>query len=616
MVNRERDKVMKNKLLIAVLLCFGFAGGFLLAKMYPFRFSRPNDLSRQQSDEINKKIGTLFSELSLEESMVLLSQRDVEQLKKDIFFLLSQTSTSSSDNKIVFYRMSAIERLVKEFPVAAMELFEEPLFLNSRKEIQAFYAGTAFSSLAKYHPDLFIQYYPELLKKSLKKGITGFVLHADISFHGFMGTLLKENPSLAYQMLTDGSLDEIIKLREKIASVQGGFVAFKKQMDTYRLTAASKMGVSEGEFWTAELDKSKNKEEREGKIALMIKQFSEGNPMDAISWAKTNLKENDQKVFFKKLLKQMSGSDQPWQVMWNVAVASGLNTLSSQDLSPIFQQAAKQDAVSAINVIDVTLKGKKREDALAALLSGFNEIKTPQEMLPMIERLQDGSCKDQVLPEFFKKYYASSPDEALAWAKEKNDIGLLSRAVDMEMKKDSNSGIALAASVLSSENNTVFDEIIVRQFLNGRRTEGLKLIENLNGDAKKSFMSEFYSFWAETDTENAIRTLENEQYSPEEKTYAKRKMVQDVATVYPPTSLVKVLSELKDPDLTKYAAEQYVWAFDNREGYNGNEIQELLNRDIPGDLRQAVTEAWNRKQSGEEASSEIGPPKWRITTNW
>lgn len=608
---------MKKNFLIGILLIVLFFGAALCAAFYPRSGSLSSEAKAEENFDIKK---TDYAGI-----MEHVSQKKLETFSEEIIRVISRNETEVASDEFL-YAKALTERFVKENPDAAIASLKEDPFMRARSSVKQQYVAGIFSALAKFYPERFPAYFIELANDSAYLSPKGFLPFRDVALTTFFTILSVESPDVAARMLTDGSIMDGLKGIQSVGSdlsfmgisIKLPPVPYTKTLSELRKAVALKQAQNDPLLFLSELEKIKDTNERNTLMLGMAQRLQGEDPNKTLEWVRENMNEKDREEFIRRLFQAESwGNDSNWQNAWVYANEIGLDKLNEWELKGLFAKAGKDNPEMAIDVIEKNLKGETREQMLAAVLSGLIETKSSSEMLAIVDGLEDGLCRNETVPVFFDKYYKEHPEEALTWALKQNDSDFLGRAVSTKVNEDSNAAKAMANKVLASEN--VSDRVasdIARSFVDVPDA-GIEMIAGLEGEKRDAFMKDFYRSWAGRDAVKALDSLPGGGFSETESIAMKQQIIRDSASVYPAKQMVEVAKKLNDPETTQYMATRFVWTFSENQNYGGEKdiIGDTLKRkDVPDDLKQAISNALEAKNNGAEKPADISSPHYDFTS--
>lgn len=579
---------MNKKIQILVLASAGFLGGSIFAGFYHFT-------DENKSEESPYPFADNLSKESLASGIKSISQTNMNGAQEVIMNFLSLPAKDMDAKRSLFLRV-AMDSYLRENPDAAIAILRSPQFTRAAKEIQGIYVYEVFSSLAYHYPERFADYFRWINNdKRFPSDLRLQVISA------FFAKLNEENPRLSYRMLTDGSMDEFKNLKSS-----SGFGSMPQNLktffDIFKKSAIGNIGLEDENLLLSEL-KTGNQWENNQLLFALANRLSKKKDIDVVSWAKDHLPKENQDYFFSILIQRMTQEENSWQKSWDLANQIGFDKLNPWTLDQIIRKAAKEDTVTAIDMIESSLKGYTRESALANVLLELNKKQTPAEMLPIINGLSDGICKDQVIPAFFEKYLEESPEEAVAWAlanRSTENWKFSNNYLNSILRKPSQQ--AQEAALLFWNADKSDDEVkrsIASTFAYNNSGVGIEFMGKLPEGERTTYAKNFYESMSSGNALGAIKSIKENQLLGENKAELTKEIVKRVSSTFPPTQLAAVLKETNDPELTKYAAEQYVWAFD-RESSNDKEnyIERALSSKLPEDFKKELETALEAKRNG------------------
>lgn len=568
---------------MVVLFVIGFLGGGILAAF--FEISNDKNISPVVYNE-NRE--------SLAGSIKSISTANAESIIRH-YLSVSSESIGAQER---FFLQIATDLHFRENPDSAIAIIKGSTFLQASIKIQSIYIHAAFSSLANHYPERLPDYLHWLTKGNFPSKLLSEAISA------FFKKLNEKDPKLSYRLLTNGSLKSFEKIT--FSSDFGTIRNLKTILEDLRKDAIGNIGLEDETLLFSEL-KSGNYWEHQAIFFSLSEQLSKRKDINVITWAKENLPEQNQKDFFSQLIAREKDS---WQNAWNLAKDIGFENIHYWALNELIQKAAKEDTLAAMDMLENSLEGNNRELTLANVLLKLNEKETSEKMLPIIEGLPDGICKNQILPVFFEKYLKETPETAIKWILEKEDPNNsdFSRLyLNPALRKNSHEAQEIALLFWNNnESNQRIKESIVSYFARNNSSAGIEFMIKLPENEQIQYIKDFYDKVAWDNSAAALKSIRKNEFLGENKDELTKVVIQRASCTFPPTQLAVALKEANDPELTKYAAEQYLWAFDE-ESYNGlDHIERAFSSNLPEDFKKELSALLEAKQNGNARPENIG----------
>lgn len=398
------------------MFCTMVIGGSMLAQFYPLIFADKNDLQDSlDSKEAEKPFLYVSEHRPITENLAVVLTMTEEALNKELVVLFAKKDWNTD-----FLRVSAdvlLRKLVRDNPQQTMMLLHSKTFADASETIKTLSVELIFRYLAYYYPNCFGD-----VIDALKRENIDFYKYGILAFYSFFNETMKNDLGWLYAYMTDGSMDDLFELMCKDLSDEERFA---KSFEGYRewlwQQLIATMGVNKRDMFLAELNKLPKKGwnyERYSLWKSFVSGITEENAPEVFAWAMGYLSKKDKEFFAKSYFDMLIERDADSREIIYFVSSIDKELLGDLYIENEIESIARKDPSGAIDLIDISLDGYEREVALTEVVNILNERKSVQEMLPIINDLSDGICKNNIAQPFLEKYYAEFPDDAVVWVRE------------------------------------------------------------------------------------------------------------------------------------------------------------------------------------------------------
>ncbi len=592
---------------VFVLFAFSaFAGGSILAQFYSSSVkNKPSTQALEQTKEMGShdainNTSQQWKDMPAEKAAKIIISMSDERLAFHIMTMMAQSDFS--DLRIESYALWMIERLMKNDPDKAVGIMCSNTFSDASDKACRFYGTSYFDFLAGFYPDRFINDLCFINEKNKTDKLSR--LNASL-IESFFRKLTINNPRLAYVMLTDERIvNPILSLKIESTEIEydAHGVPFKKDnrciLSELRSDAMSKIGLSDILLLDQYLS-SISPSERFNFIRRMAYSTSPEQLNDTVAWAKGRLNKSEWHQFNDIVFSMLLDRSKDPVVLGDFLRMVELTQISDWQLQQYVKLLAETDPLAAIDFVEEKMQGRRRENGLGTILSELIRKKAFNNVLPILQDMPEGVCKQNTLMNF----YYSDPEMALKWVIDNEEISFLRGQIFNELSKGEERGREFQKKILDIGVEEPFvRRLIIEQTRWRNRAQGEAFVGELDGEKQRVFASDFYGDWLRNgdDLESCVEKMKTSEVLGDNKATVIREAIAEIAHTYPPDRLARSLSALDDPSMLPYAAEQYVWAFDGKTVQDGTELvlEKTMESDIPDNLKQAIRTAWEAKRNG------------------